>query len=237
MLRYIGSKRWLREKVEEMIPLDTEILPSPFFGSGQVEYFVAQKRPNIRVHGSDLFRPIVNFHQHLPVDGIRQFVDNHLDLDSYKDLVKGISEVDDRTSAILAYVLLHFSFMGKFGTFDPSRKPISERILAPMDKLKQLQNIEVCHGDALDVLQMVRGAGQKICLFLDPPYVTKYKDRYYGGKRQVNLAEFHEKLASAVKETGVPFIMSIHDSEEIRELYKDFSIQSVRKRELLISNL
>ena len=227
-----------------MIPAETDLLISPFFGSGQVEYYVAKTRPEIEVRGSDLFRPVANFHKCLPVEGLQAYVGADVDRETYKQMVSKIEKVDDLTSAIWAYVILYSSFNGKFGSF-VKRSPITQK---GVDLLKNLAlpNIHVQQQDCFEVLKNLP-TGRKICLYLDPPYVIKYKhDRYYRGEKQGDIFGFHQKLAQAVRDASVPFILSINDSPEIRALYSGYTIQvlpvsykskSETKAELLIHNL
>ena len=243
-LRYMGSKKWLREQVEALVPADTDLLVSPFFGSGQVEYHVARSRPQIEVQGYDLFRPVANFHRLLPVQELHGYADKQLDKEAYKQLVNGISDVDDLTSATWAYVILYNSFNGKFGGYT-KRKPFTRRTVDQLSKLR-LPNVHVQEADCFDVLQNLPN-DRKICLYLDPPYIIKYKhDKYYRGEKQGDMLDFHQKLAKAIRQAKVPFILSINDSPEIRDYYSDFSIQtlhveyksgSATKTELLIHNL
>ena len=243
-LRYMGSKKWLRKKVEALVPEDIELMISPFFGSGQVEYYVARTRPQIEVQGSDLFRPVANFHKFLPVEGIQKYIGLEVEKETYKQMVSKITEVDDLTSAIWAYVILYNSFSGKFGSFI-KREPITKRGTDLLKKLA-LPNLHVQQQDCFEVLSNLP-KDRKICLYLDPPYVIKNKhDKYYRGEKQGDLTDFHQKLAKAIRDASVPFILSINDSPEIRELYADFTIQvlpvsyktkSETKAELLIHNL
>jgi len=243
-LRYMGSKKWLREQVEALVPADTDLLVSPFFGSGQVEYHVARSRPHIEVQGSDLFRPVANFHKLLPIQELQDYANKQIDKETYKQLVNGISEADDLTSATWAYVILYHSFNGKFGSY-AKRKPFTGKTLEQLNKLR-LPNLKVKEADCFDVLQNLP-PNRKICLYLDPPYIMKYKhDRYYRGEKNGDLLDFHKKLAEAIQISGVPFILSINDSPEIRGLYADYSIQTLNvnyktksstKTELLIHNL
>ena len=45
-LRYFGSKGWFKEKLDELLPADTEILVAPFLGSGKAELYLANKDLN-----------------------------------------------------------------------------------------------------------------------------------------------------------------------------------------------
>jgi len=241
--RYMGSKKWLREHVEAMLPENLEMLVSPFFGSGQIEYHVARRRPHVTVQGSDIFKPVVDFHRLLPVQSLLAFAGQHLEKEAVKQMVLDIAATDDLTSAVSAFVILHYSFNGKFGTY-VRKKPISVKTVNQISKLR-LPNVTVAQRDCFEVLSSLP-KDRRICVYLDPPYVIEYQhDRYYRGLKQGDIWAFQKQLASAIKDANVPFILSINDSPEIRELYAGYSIQQLRnpktrsktKYELLIHNL
>ena len=242
-LRYVGSKYWLRGRVEAMVPADTETLIAPFFGSGKVEYHIARCRPQIQVQGSDSFGPIVNFHKHIPIEGLRAFVGVQMEKDAVKRMAKDIFQADEYTSAVWAFVALYNSYLGKFGTF-ARRGALTDR---EVNQLKQLElpNVQVRQEDCFRALSNLP-TNRKICLYLDPPYITPHKHcKYYRGERQTDLLEFHQRLAQVVRELGVPFVLSVNDSPEIRTMYQGFSIEALKnprsnskvKVELLIHNL
>jgi len=242
-IRYIGSKKWLREHVDAMLPENLEMLISPFFGSGQIEYHVARRRPHVTVQGSDIFKPVVDFHRLLPVQSLLAFAGQHLEKEAVKQMVLDIAATDDLTSAVSAFVVLHYSFNGKFGTY-VRKKPISVKTVNQISKLS-LPNVTVAQRDCFEVLSSLP-KDRRICVYLDPPYVIEYQhDRYYRGEKQGDIWTFQEKLAEAIKDASVPFILSINDSPEIRKLYAGYSIQQLRnpktrsktKYELLIHNL
>jgi len=242
-IRYIGSKKWLREHVDAMLPENLEMLISPFFGSGQIEYHLARRRPHVTVQGSDIFKPVVDFHRLLPVQSLLAFAGQHLEKEAVKQMVLDIAATDDLTSAVSAFVVLHYSFNGKFGTY-VRKKPISVKTVNQISKLS-LPNVTVAQRDCFEVLSSLP-KDRRICVYLDPPYVIEYQhDRYYRGEKQGDIWTFQEKLAEAIKDASVPFILSINDSPEIRKLYAGYSIQQLRnpktrsktKYELLIHNL
>ena len=235
-LRYVGSKHWLREHVEAMVPADTETLIAPFFGSGKVEYHIARRRPQIEVQGSDSFGPIVNFHRHIPIEGLRAFVGVQMEKDTVKRMAKDIFLADEYTSAVWVFVVLYYSYLGKFGTF-AQREALTDREVN-MLKQMELPNVQVRQEDCFRALSNLP-TNRKICLYLDPPYVTPYKRcKHYRGERQTDFAQI-------IREIGAPFVLSVNDSPEIRTLYQGFSIEALKnprsnskvKVELLIHNL
>ena len=61
-LKYMGSKSWLAPHVDRLLG-DVAVLHSPFFGSGKLEYYLATRRPALKVRGVDVFEPVANLHR------------------------------------------------------------------------------------------------------------------------------------------------------------------------------
>ena len=61
-LKYMGSKSWLAPHVDRLLG-DVAVLHSPFFGSGKLEYYLATRRPALKVRGVDAFEPVTNLHR------------------------------------------------------------------------------------------------------------------------------------------------------------------------------
>ena len=58
----MGSKSWLAPHVDRLLG-DVAVLHSPFFGSGKLEYYLATRRPALKVRGVDAFEPVANLHR------------------------------------------------------------------------------------------------------------------------------------------------------------------------------
>ena len=56
-LKYMGSKSWLAPHVDRLLG-DVAVLHSPFFGSGKLQYYLAIRRPALKVRGVDAFEPV-----------------------------------------------------------------------------------------------------------------------------------------------------------------------------------
>ncbi|HJN73716.1 MAG TPA: DNA adenine methylase [Myxococcota bacterium] len=91
-----------------------------------------------------------------------------------------------------------------------------------------LQNVEVRHADFTNVFfEAQRGDA----VYFDPPYVplsktsnfTAYTKGGFGPVDQLRLRD----IAWELKRRGVDVVLSNHDTAEVRELYRDFHIESV----------
>lgn len=229
-LHYFGSKDWLKKYIECILPANLEVLVSPFFGSGRIEYFVASQRPHVEVYGSDNFDYLANFHECIQddpafvVSKLKNFVGKKLSRDHYNELIQKLSSIKNKyLKAAIFFVIMHNSYHGKFGSYYVNTPPFTERALAKFFK-NNLPNIHIKHSDATKVLSRIaiRFKGRFAVLYLDPPYLTLHenpREVYYAKQAQGDNYDFHISLAKSLKTSGVPFIMSLNDTPRVRELY------------------
>ena len=139
--------------------------------------------------------------------------------------------------AACAYVLLRNSFSGKWGSF------AQQRLLA-LSSVRRLQqppcNVTVRRQDALAYLRALPCLAHQ-CIYADPPYIFPGRSMNYCGTRGGHDLVFHTELRDALFASGLPFIVSVNDVPEARELYSGAdSITSLRsgknrsKPELLV---
>ena len=223
---------------------DVAVLHSPFFGSGKLEYYLAARRPGLEVRGVDAFEPVANLHRcYLRRDpvflrSLLRLVGRRVDRRFYSGhLLPGALRGRAGRRAACAYVLLRNSFSGKWGSF------AQQRLLA-LSSVRRLQqppcNVTVRCQDALAYLRALpRRAHQ--CIYADPPYIFPGRSMNYYGTRGGHDLVFHTELRDALFASGLPFVVSVNDVPEARELYSGAdSITSLRsgknssKPELLV---
>ena len=216
-LRYFGSKGWFKEKLDELLPANTKILVSPFLGSGKAELHLAKRRPELTVLGSDLFEPLVHFHQTLQdgslVKSLQKWVGSSLDKDEYREL---LPEIED---AATFFMVMRHNFHGKFGSYSKA-SDLTKRTLDTLAKL-QMPNFRVERRDALDA---IRNAPPGSIIFADPPYLFRRRGKYYAQSK--GDLEFQKELAEALKERGLPFVLCTNDEPEVLKLYEGCAIQA-----------
>ena len=242
-LKYFGSKAWLAPHLDRLLG-DVAVLHSPFFGSGKLEYYLAARRPGLEVRGVDAFEPVANLHRcYLRRDpvflrSLLRLVGRRVDRRFYSGhLLPGALRGRAGRRAACAYVLLRNSFSGKWGSFAQQR-PLA---LSSVRRLQQPPcNVTVRRQDALAYLRALpRRAHQ--CIYADPPYIFPGRSMNYYGTRGGHDLVFHTELRDALFASGLPFVVSVNDVPEARELYSGAdSITSLRsgknssKPELLV---
>ena len=121
----MGSKSWLAPHVDR---LDVAVLHSPFFGSGKLEYYLAIRRPALKVRGVDAFEPVANLRRcYLRQDpvflrSLLRLAGRKIDRRFYfSRLLPGTQRGRAGRRAACSYVLLRNSFSGKWGSFTQQR--------------------------------------------------------------------------------------------------------------------
>ena len=167
-LRHFGSKSWLKEKLPDLIPKDTKILVSPFLGSGKAELHLAKTRPDIVAMGSDLFEPLVNFHQKLQ-DGslfepLQAWVDASLSKEEHTKLLASMDSMPCDQRAAAFFMIMRNSFHGKFGSYYEADK-LTKRTIEMISR----QRLPNFHVDRRDAFETIRDAPDGAVIFADPP--------------------------------------------------------------------
>ena len=216
-LKYMGSKSWLAPHVVRLLG-DVAVLHSPFFGSGKLEYYLAIRRPALKVRGVDAFEPVANLHRcYLRQDpvflrSLLRLAGRKIDTRFYfSRLLPGTQRGRAGRRAACSYVLLRNSFSKK-------QRPLA------LSSVRRLQrpprNVTVRCQDALAYLRALPSQAPRHCIYADPPYIFPGRSmNYYGTRRLGHDLAFHSELRDALFASGLPFRVSINDVPEAWELY------------------
>ena len=202
-VKYMGSKSWLAPHVDQLLG-DVAVLHSPFFGSGKLEYYLATRRPALKVRGVDAFAPVANLHRcYLRQDPV--FLRSLLRLAGRKvdkrfyfsRLLPGTQRGRAGRRAACSYVLLRSSFSGKRGSFTQQR-PLA------LSSVRRLQrpptNVTVRCQDALAHLRALPSQAPRHCIYADPPYIFPGRSmNYYGTRRRGHDLAFHSAPRRALR--------------------------------------
>ena len=231
----------------EFVPEDCGELCSPFLGGGSLELALAEK--DVRVHGYDLFRPLVWFWRALLSQsgrlakdcdkyrtGPRQYI--------YKDepvVARGLTSEDFQRireelrqsvgsqrnycydNAAKFYAINRSSFSGATFSGGWSERASYARFTeSSIDRIRNFKesNLTV---EQLDFKQSIVRHPDAF-LYLDPPYMLgSDKDKLYGDKGSTHFGFDHKGLYDIITQRS-RWMLSYNDCEEIRELYKDYQI-------------
>jgi len=219
-LRYAGGKTRGVTEISGLIPEDTQIIYSPFFGGGSVELACANN--GILVYGYDNFKPLVEFWQCLLSDPVRlaEIIERYHPLPRTKfyELQKSQGGFDSKYErAAVFYVLNRASFSGT--TMSGGMSPNHPRFTT--SSIERIRNFQIknLHVELADFTESILRAGRHL-LYLDPPYMLD--QRLYGTMGDLHSNFDHEGLAKTLRRRG-NWILSYNDSEEIHKLYEGCS--------------
>ena len=228
----------------QLVPEDVQMMWSPFLGGGSVELACAAR--GIRVFGSDLFEPLVNFWNHLldDPDQLADSVEDYIPLPKHRfyELQKTYPRMSNPLErAAVFFVLNRASYSGATlaGGMSPGHPRFTE---SSIQRLRDF-HIEGFTAEHCDYREAITNAPDEF-MYLDPPYIIESK--LYGYKGDMHTDFDHEELARILR-TKSRWILSYNDSEEIRRLYHGYEIltpqwvygmaRDKRSREVLIVNL
>ena len=229
VLRYPGGKTRAVPVLAEHIPQDTMEICSPFLGGGSFELYCASAR-NLKVHAYDIFRPLVEFWQHLlqrPV-ALANRAGEYLPTlarDEFYRLQREQETLSGKISRAAAfYVLNRSSFSGctMSGGMSPGHRRFTpsavERVRAfPHREISARLSVE--RADFYASIPRHPGA----TIYADPPYLLE-NPNLYGKRGDCHAAFDHEGLRDLLFQRGGRWLLSYNDAPEVRDLYDGVDI-------------
>lgn len=223
LLRYPGGKTRGLESIIPYFPGNIAEVCSPFFGGGSIELWLAAQ--GIRVHGYDVFTPLVEFWQCVNKSSqeLAAAVEQFYPLGKAKFYELQQCQRKFKTKlerAAVYYVLNRSSFSG--ATLSGGMSPEHPRFTR--SSIERLRNFYNPHFsiEKMDFAQSVL-RHKNIFTYLDPPYLIE--SALYGKKGNVHKNFDHVGLSELLKRRN-NWILSYNDCPEIRELYARFKIIS-----------
>ena len=220
----MGGKSKLRKTIIEMIPEHTCYVEL-FFGAGWV-YF--GKEPSKVEVINDIDKELINLFKtikyHAPeVERLLQYEFSGRDIfDEYKNCTLEYLTEIHRAIRFLYLITQSFAGRGISYGYGTSTRPAPQ--LFYKDVLLNLKDrLKNTYVENLDFSKIIDKYDRDYSFFFcDPPY---FNTTGYGN--EFGEAE-HLLLSDKLKKIKGKFLLTINDCEEIRELYKDFSIKEVK---------
>lgn len=254
VLKWVGGKRQL---LDEILPIIKRERPStyiePFLGGGAVLFALHPKKAIVNDSNGEL----INVYEVIrdSVDELVEVLREHQKRNSedYYYKIRGLDRTPEyhnmtkvERAARILYLnktcyngLFRVNAAGQFNSpFGKYKNPniINEFVLKAVSTYFNSNDIRLFHGDYRNILRRVR-RGQFV--YLDPPYMpistsssfTGYTDKGFDFDEQKALKSECDKL----REKGVSFLQSNSDCDEIRQLYSDYEIFSVKAKRAINS--
>jgi len=216
--RYAGGKARALHFILSLIPDNVEEVISPFVGGGSVE--LALSSLGVKVHGYDIFKPLVNCWKHLIKNNKKLGTELNdyypISRDDYykikgKELKRGFKD------AVEFYVMNRVAFSGiSFAGYSKGHPRFRPSIIEYITNEFKVKNLKV---DSKPFSESIPENSGKF-FYLDPPYILG--DVYLYGKGGDTHKGFdHVGLRDLlVKEKN--WILSYNNCPEVHELYKGY---------------
>jgi DNA adenine methylase len=261
IIKWVGGKTQLLSQIKERLPKDFNTYYEPFLGGGAV---LLELNPTTAVV-SDINPDLINVYQQIKdnvedVISILNVIDKGHDTCLTEDDAKQYyyqtrshfnEYLGDRSSygdlwhaAEFIYLNKHcFNGLYRVNSQGKFNVPFNGRLEGGScnpDYLRkvseQIQNVEFLVSDFADT---VKDAAEGDLVFFDSPYAPLNPTSFVDYTKEGFGYEDHVRLANLFKELtnkGVYCILTNHDTDLIRELYKDFKIETVDVRRSINRN-
>ncbi|MBO9998721.1 MAG: DNA adenine methylase [Cyanobacteria bacterium SID2] len=226
-LRYPGGKAKALRKIFEKVPIGIEAYREPFIGGGSVFIEFRQLHPKVPCWINDLNPEVYHFWKTAQAnlseltEAVRQVKVNALD---GRALFRELADVDVETlsafdRAVRFFVLNRITFSGTIEAGGYSQKSFEQRFTdSSIERLSQLdrvlRNVKITNSDYSELL---KGEGDGVFIFLDPPYFSATKSKLYGKRGQLHTAFDHQKFAEDLKNCSHRWLVTYDDCEEVRQ--------------------
>ena len=248
ILKWVGGKRQLLDDILPLIPQCSTYV-EPFVGGGAVLLSLQPKKAVINDYNAELINVYVCVRDHL--EELLEMLERHKELNSadhfYKvralDREPGFEDLPpvERAARIIYLNKTCYNGFNSAGQFNSPygkyKNPaiVNEPVVRAMSTYLN-GGVKILCGD---YGQALKGLRKGAFVYLDPPYMpisssssfTGYTEGGFGYDEQVRLKEECDKLASK----GIHFMQSNSDCPEIRALYSDYEILTVKAKRAINS--
>ncbi|MFN6565157.1 MAG: DNA adenine methylase [Nostoc sp. ChiSLP01] len=227
-LRYPGGKSKAINQIVEYLPENFSEFREPFVGGGSVFIYLKQKFPDIKVWINDLNTELFLFWKFAQsniaelVKEIRHIKVKHKDGKLlFVELTSvNVNNLSDFERAVRFFVLNRITFSGtvESGGFSQEafHKRFTDSSIERLEKLESIlaKNLEITN---LDYSYLLQKEGEKVFLFLDPPYFSATKSKLYGKDGDLHTSFQHQIFAELLQQCHHQWLITYDDSPQIRE--------------------
>ncbi|MGF1987443.1 MAG: DNA adenine methylase [Nostoc sp. ZfuVER08] len=230
-LRYPGGKSKAINQIVEYLPENFDEFREPFVGGGSVFIYLKQKFPDIKIWINDLNCELFLFwkftQSHLPqlVKEIRhikaKYTDGKLLFTELATI--NVNHLSDFDRAVRFFVLNRITFSGTVESGGFSQEAFHKRFTnSSIERLEKLEtilakNVEITN---LDYSYLLHKEGEKVFLFLDPPYFSATKSKLYGKDGNLHTSFQHQRFAELLQQCHHRWLITYDDSPQIRENFQ-----------------
>lgn len=248
ILKWVGGKRQLLSEILPLIPNNYSTYVEPFVGGGAVVFELQPKKAIINDLNAELINvyKVVRDHPEELIKELEIHAQNNSSDYFYEIRSVDRDEIYEELSPIkkaarIIYLnktcyngLYRVNSAGQFNSpYGKYKNPriVDKTTIRAMSKFLNQKDIRICQGDYKEVLKGLRKGS---FVYLDPPYMpisssasfTGYTEGGFSYQQQVELKQECDKL----RKKGISFLQSNSDCAEIRELYSEYKIITVKAK-------
>ena len=236
MIGYYGGKSKLIKYIEPLIPQSNEVngFVDLFVGGGSVSDMLVKHYQSGIINDIDF--NLIRFYLSSKSDseGVKKFILEHREsvtLDDVRRFKSDISTDTNEMSVAFKYFTLIYTMFSNKPYSTPTEKNLrlykKRNIDVDFDKIsKTLRCVEIMNRDFKDVVY------DDMFYYCDPPYFKVSHNTYYGyngqNHKSFNHIDFFNWITEISKRNKV--MISYEDSEEIRDMYKDWAFVEIPKK-------
>ena len=231
-LSWIGGKKLLRKEIVNRFPEKVDRYVEVFGGAAWV-LFYKDKHANFEVYNDynselvNIFR-CVKYHREELQRELSYFLNSREMFQDFMEQYKtrGLTDIQ---RAARYFMIIKTSYGSKCGTYGCVKKDTAKYINYLADIQNRLNSVVIENRDFEKIITAYDREGT--LFYLDPPY--------YGTENYYQEVDFttadHERLKKALDNIKAKFVLSYNDCPEIRELYKDYKIEEIKRKNNLTS--
>lgn len=254
-VKWAGGKTQLLDRIHELMPKEYNHYYEPFIGGGALLFSVAPKDFTINDFNSELIQAYKCFTNEEDFKKLLERLNYHQEHHSEEHYYE-IREMDKdpdflklpiyERAARMIYLnkscfngLYRVNSKGFFNVPSGKKKKVicyEEENLEEIRRFFSTAKFEILNEDFQEAVKNVRKGD---FVYFDPPYdtwedkdsFTSYAKNPFGKEEQKRLADVYKELS----EKGAFVMLSNHNTDYIRDLYKDFHIHIVEAKRMINS--
>lgn len=254
-VKWAGGKLQLIDQFKSFFPDKFNSYFEPFVGSGAVAFYILQKYKPKRVVLSDINEELINAFNVIKnnvedlIAKLNEHKENHTKNDKtyfYKMRVLNPSTLTHLERAARFIYLNKTCFNGLYrvnskGQFNVPIGSYKNPDIVQADKLRRISNLlKTVKIKVMSFEKITDLAKKGDLIYFDPPYYplktgksfTAYTKNNFLEKEQEKLAEVFTQL----NKKGCKVMLSNSDTKFIKELYKDYSVNTVKATRMINCN-
>lgn len=229
-LRYPGGKSRAIATIAELIP-DFDEFREPFVGGGSVFVYLKQRYPDKTFWINDIYENLFHFWVNCKdspdslIEQIQTWKQNYSDgKELYLFLLDNIETFGPLQKAAAFFVFNRVTFSGTTESGGYSNGAFTGRFTDSSIKRVQqlatiLPNTQISN---IDYQEVVEAEGNKVFIFLDPPYYSATKSALYGKNGNLHKLFDHIRFAETMKNCKHKWLITYDNSRYIKDLF-DFA--------------